>query len=144
MHDVLAGLLPEDKASAVRRLRERYGPVLFVGDGLNDAPALAEADASLALGAGTDVAAESAGAVLLGDDLRGIGRALALSRATMRNIRQNLFWAFAYNAVLIPVAAGVLYPSSGLLLSPVMAAGAMAFSSLFVVGNALRLRRFGA
>lgn len=141
--EVLAELLPEQKAAVVRRLRERYGPVLFVGDGLNDAPALAEADASIAMGGGTDLAAESAGAVLLHDSLRGVTRALLLSRATMRNIRQNLFWAFAYNVVLIPVAAGLLYPLNGTLFSPILAAGAMAFSSVLVVSNALRLRRFG-
>jgi Cu+-exporting ATPase len=127
----------------VQRLRERHGAVLFVGDGINDAPALAEADAGIALGGGSDVAGESAGAVLVSSNLNGVLRAVELSRATMRNIRQNLFWAFAYNALLIPVAAGVLYPITGTLLSPALAAGAMAFSSVFVVGNALRLRGYG-
>jgi P-type E1-E2 ATPase len=113
-----------------------------VGDGINDAPALAEADVGLGIGTGTDVAIEAADVVLMSGSLAGVPRAVALSRAVMRNIRQNLFWAFAYNVALIPVAAGVLWPSFGLLLSPIFAAAAMALSSVFVLGNALRLRSF--
>ncbi|GJD47598.1 Copper-transporting P-type ATPase [Methylobacterium crusticola] len=138
---VLAEVLPEGKLAAVRELRAAHGPVAFVGDGINDAPALAEADVGLALGTGTDVAVESADVVLMAGDPGGVATALALSRAVMRNIRQNLFWAFAYNAALIPVAAGLPAALGGPALSPVLAAGAMALSSVFVVGNALRLRR---
>lgn len=137
---VVAGVLPGGKAEAVRTLRSDFGTVAFVGDGINDAPALAEADIGLAVGTGTDVAIESADIVLMSGSLIGVVNALRLSRRTMRNIRQNLFWAFAYNAALIPVAAGVLYPLTGMLLSPMLAAGAMALSSVFVVSNALRLR----
>ncbi|WP_298959613.1 heavy metal translocating P-type ATPase [uncultured Methylobacterium sp.] len=137
---VRAEVLPEGKLAAVRALRAAHGAVAFVGDGINDAPALAEAEVGLALGTGTDVAVESADVVLMSGDPAGVGTALALSRAVMRNIRQNLFWAFAYNAALIPVAAGLLRVFGGPLLSPVLAAGAMALSSVFVVGNALRLR----
>lgn len=141
--EVVAEVLPDGKVAAIRRLKT-LGPVAFVGDGINDAPALAEADVGLAIGTGTDVAIEAADVVLMSGSLKGVPNAIALSRATMRNIRQNLFWAFAYNAALIPVAAGVLWPSTGILLSPVFAAGAMALSSVFVLGNALRLRRFRA
>jgi P-type E1-E2 ATPase len=141
---VEAEVLPDGKVAAVERLRERYGTIAFVGDGINDAPALAAADIGIAIGTGTDIAIESADVVLMSGDLRGVVNAIALSKATIRNIRQNLFWAFAYNALLIPVAAGILYPVNGMLLSPVLAAGAMALSSVFVVGNALRLRRFTA
>jgi Cu+-exporting ATPase len=140
---VLAEVLPKGKADAVAALRASHGAVAFVGDGINDAPALAAADTGIAIGTGTDVAIEAADVVLMSGDPRGVVTALELSAATMRNIRQNLFWAFAYNAALIPVAAGVLYPATGLMLSPILAAGAMALSSVFVVTNALRLRRAG-
>jgi Cu+-exporting ATPase len=142
--DVMAEVLPEGKVEAVKRLRQSHGRIAFVGDGINDAPALAEADIGIAIGTGTDIAIESADVVLMSGDVRGVVNAIALSKATIRNIQQNLFWAFAYNVVLIPVAAGVLYPVDGTLLSPVVAAAAMALSSVFVVGNALRLRRFKA
>lgn len=141
---VLAEVTPADKQDAVRQIRERHGQIAFVGDGINDAPALAEADVGIAIGTGTDIAIEAADLVLMAGDPRGAGRAIALSRAVMRNIRQNLFWAFAYNAALIPVAAGAFYPTTGLLLSPMLAAGAMALSSIFVLSNALRLKRFQA
>ena len=140
--EVVAEVLPAGKVDAVKRLRERHGSVAFVGDGINDAPALAEADVGLAIGTGTDVAMESADVVLVSGSLQGVPTAIALSKATIRNIRQNLFWAFAYNTALIPVAAGALYPAFGILLSPIFAAGAMSLSSVFVLGNALRLRRF--
>lgn len=140
--EVVAEVLPEGKIEAVQRLKAAYGQIAFVGDGINDAPALAEADVGLAIGTGTDVAVESADVVLMSGNLQGVPGAIALSKATITNIRQNLFWAFAYNAALIPLAAGALYPAWGLLLSPVFAAGAMAMSSVFVLGNALRLRRF--
>jgi P-type Cu+ transporter len=137
-----AEVMPEGKLAILRALRAEDRRLAFVGDGINDAPALAEADVGIAIGTGTDVAIESADVVLMSGDLRKVGAAIALSRATMRCIRQNLFWAFAYNAALIPVAAGVLYPAFGFRLSPVLGAGAMAFSSVFVIANALRLRRF--
>ncbi|MGD9863166.1 MAG: heavy metal translocating P-type ATPase [Pseudodonghicola sp.] len=137
---VVAGVLPEGKVAALADLKVGGG-LAFVGDGINDAPALAHADVGIAIGTGTDVAIESADVVLMSGDLRGVVNAVQMSQATMRNIRENLFWAFGYNTVLIPVAAGVLYPSFGLLLSPMLAAGAMALSSVFVLSNALRLRR---
>ncbi len=142
--EVVAEVLPDGKVAAVQRLKQQYGPIAYVGDGINDAPALAEADVGLAIGTGTDIAIEAADVVLMSGDLGGVPNAIALSKATIRNIKQNLFWAFAYNVALIPVAAGLLYPVNGSLLSPVFAAGAMALSSVFVLSNALRLRRFTA
>jgi Cu+-exporting ATPase len=142
--EVVAGVMPEGKVEALKTLRARYGALAFVGDGINDAPALAEADVGLAIGTGTDIAIEAADVVLMNGDLRAVPNALAISQATLRNIRQNLFWAFAYNALLIPLAAGALYPAYGVLLSPMLAAGAMAMSSVFVLSNALRLKRFKA
>ena len=138
---VIAGVLPDGKVAAIEDLREGGGKLAFVGDGINDAPALAHADVGIAIGTGTDVAIESADVVLMSGDLRGVVNAVEVSRRSMANIRQNLFWAFGYNTALIPVAAGVLYPAFGVLLSPVLAAGAMALSSVFVLTNALRLRR---
>lgn len=140
--EVIAEVLPEGKVIAVQELKAKYGNIAFVGDGINDAPALAQADVGLAIGTGTDVAIESADVVLMSGNLQGVANAISLSKATIGNIQQNLFWAFAYNTLLIPVAAGVLYPAYGILMSPIFAAGAMALSSVFVLGNALRLRRF--
>ena len=138
--EVRAGLRPKDKLTLIEDLQHKGQVVAMAGDGINDAPALARADVGIAMGTGADVAMESAGLTLLKGDLRGVVRAVNLARATMRNIKQNLFFAFVYNALGVPVAAGALYPAFGILLSPIIAAAAMSLSSVSVVGNALRLR----
>jgi Cu+-exporting ATPase len=138
--EVVAEVLPDEKSDAIERLMEDGSVVAMAGDGINDAPALARGSVGIAMGSGTDIAMESAGVTLVRGDLTGIVRAIKLSRATMSNIRQNLFFAFVYNVLGVPIAAGLLYPAFGMLLSPIIASAAMTFSSVSVIMNALRLR----
>jgi Cu+-exporting ATPase len=138
--EVIAEVLPEGKVEAIRALQQAGHTVAMIGDGLNDAPALAQADVGMAMASGTDIAAEAASVTLMRSDLEGVEQAIVLARKTMATMRQNLFWAFAYNVIGIPIAAGLLYPAYGILLSPILASAAMAFSSVSVVSNSLRLR----